>query len=592
MSIKRKKRGESVKEDAFSRILESSATAENEKPNKKEAKKCKKTGRKLKRAALIAAIIACFFLLLFCGIGLWGHFVSASEYNFPNLFLDGIDVGGLTKAQTLERLEKEDWDGRVGGEMTVNIPGDVSFKLSHVNSGARYSAEKAVDAAYAYGRSANVFNNLFTYLKRQIIPADVDMSGKTMNEDYIRGNLQRGLTLMEHATSKTGHSVDMDNGLLTMVKGAGTIKIDEQAFYGAIAQALLEGREEISAEDYVLPVQRPDFNKLYEELAVEPQDASFDEYFNVIPEVVGCSFDVKAAEKLWDAAGMGDEIKIPLTVTKPETDSEMLRGMLFRDNLGGQTTYYTWSSAERIGNIRLAAEKINGLVLLPGETFSFNETVGQRTEEAGFRLAGAYNDGQVVEAIGGGICQVSSTLYCAQMFAQLKTTNRVNHYFKVDYLDYGLDATVSWKNPDYKFTNSRDYPVKIVAFLDEENSALTVEIWGTDLDGSYVQVRHTSEPVYDEKWTDTLIGYSVRAFRDIYDAEGNLLNTVKEPGGVYYFHDEDIQWPPEKEKEEQSLSESMTEALEEFEKEQAVLVQGEGYLFDPDEYIGGYDIYA
>ena len=197
MSIKRKKRGEAASEDAFSRILES-APAETEKQNKKEAGKGKKTGRKLKRAALVAAIVACFFLLLFCGLGLWGHFVSASEYNFPNLFLDGIDVGGLTKAQTLELLEKEGWDERVGGEMSVKIPGDVSFKLNYVNSGARYSAEEAADAAYDYGRSANVFNNLFAYLKGHIIPADVDMSEKAMNEDYIRGNLQRGISLMEH----------------------------------------------------------------------------------------------------------------------------------------------------------------------------------------------------------------------------------------------------------------------------------------------------------------------------------------------------------------------------------------------------------
>lgn len=300
---------------------------------------------------------------------------------------------------------------------------------------------------------------------------------------------------------------------------------------------------------------------------------------------------MEAAKKLWLEAEPGEEIVIPLQKSLPEIDSEALRSLLFRDKLGSQTTYYTWSSANRIGNIKLAVDKINGYVMLPGDTFSFNETLGQRTEEAGFRLAGAYNDGQVVEAIGGGICQVSSTLYCAQMYSQLKTTNRVNHYFKVDYLDYGMDATVSWKNPDYKFTNSREFPVKIVAYCDEENSALTIEIWGTDLDGSYVQLRHTSEPVYDEEWTETLIGYTVRGYRDVYDAEGNWLKTINEPGGVYYFHEEDIQWPPEKEAQEKELLEGALDVLEELEKENAEGGDG-GYLFDPDEYIGGYDIYA
>ena len=586
MTKKRKKGGAAAQEDAFSRILDSAPENEkNDKPGKKPKKR-------MKKAVLITVIVACFMLLVFCGLGLWGWIISAGEYNFPNVELDGISVGGLTKAETLQRLEEKGWDERVAGEMTVTIPGEQSFELGYVSAGVRLSAEKAADAAYDYGRSANVFNNLFTYLKCHILPAQVDLSAQPINEEYIRANIERGIALMNRATAKTGHSVDMEKSVLTMVKGAGAIKLDEEALYNAIVQALWEGRESLSGEDYALPIERPDFDKLYKELAVEPVDAYFDEQFNIVPEVIGCSFDVEAAKKLWDVAKMGDTITIPLNITKPENNSESLRAMLYRDKLGGQTTYYTWSSANRIGNIRLAAEKINGLVLLPGETFSFNGTVGQRTEEAGFRLAGAYNDGQVVEAIGGGICQVSSTLYCAQMFAQLKTTNRVNHYFKVDYLDYGLDATVSWKNPDYKFTNSREYPVKIVAFLDEENSALTVEIWGTDLDGSYVQIRHTSAPVYDEKWTDTLIGYTVRAYRDVYDANGNLLNTITEPGGAYYFHDEDIEWPPEKEREEKELLQGALDALEQHEKEQTVKVENEGYLFDEGEYTDGYDIYA
>ena len=589
MSILRKKKAAPPEEDAFTRILEEAAP-EKEKPNN-PPKKEKKQKSRAKKAVLTAVIVACFLLLLFCGLGLWGWFISTGDCNFPNVYLDGIEVGGLTKTETAQRLEEKGWDERVSGEMTVSIPGEVSFKLNFVGAGARLSAEKAVEAAYDYGRSENLFKTLFTYIKCHIIPAEVDLSKTTINEDYIRGNIERGIALMNRATAKTGRTVDMEKAELKMVKGAGAIKLDEEALCAGIIQALKEGREEFSGEEYALPIERPDFDALYKELAVEPADAYFDENFEVVPEVTGCSFDVSAAQKLWDNAAVGDEIVIPLTVTKPETTAETLRGMLYRDKLGGQTTYYTWSSANRIGNIRLAAEKINGLIMMPGDVFSFNETVGQRTEEAGFRLAGAYNDGQVVEAIGGGICQVSSTLYCAQMYAQLKTTNRVNHYFKVDYLDYGLDATVSWKNPDYKFTNSRDYPVKLVAFLDEENSALTVEIWGTDLDGSYVQVRHTSEPVYDQKWTGTLIGYTVRAYRDIYDAEGNWLNTVSEPGGVYYFHDEDIDWPPEKEQEEKALLEGALDVLNEYEQEQSVVIEDEGYLFDPDEYLG-YDIYA
>lgn len=287
----------------------------------------------------------------------------------------------------------------------------------------------------------------------------------------------------------------------------------------------------------------PDFEELYRELAVEPVDAYFTETFEVVPEVVGCAFGVEQAAELWKAAKVGEQVVVPLTLTPPETTAADLQALLFRDVLGAQATSYAWSTPERIGNIELAASKIDGLILLPGESFSYNETVGQRTTEAGFRTAQAYSDGTVVEAIGGGICQVSSTLYAATMYARLKTLVRQNHYFKVGYIDYGLDATVSWGQPDFKFRNDRDYPIKIAAYTLPDDQALVVEIWGTDTDGVTVRLRHTADEVYDEEYTDVLIGYSIHTYGDLYDADGNYIDTMHENSGVYYFHDEDIDWP-------------------------------------------------
>lgn len=587
MINKRKKtKAEVSQDDAFSRLVDTA-------PGKEKDNKPKKTRSGSKKVLLVLIVLLSLALLALGGMGVAGYVISTADSNFPNVYIDGIDAGGLTKAQTVELLESRDWDERVGGELKVMLPGEVSFTLDFVSAGAQHSAQQAADAAYAYGRSSNILKNLFTYIKSYLVPVDVDMYEKALNADYIRTSAERALALMEKATAKTGYEADMDTGRLSMIKGAGEIKLDENALYSAVTQALKEGKAELEFDTLAQELKTPDFAKLYEEIAVEARNASFDEKFEIIPEIVGCSFDVDAARKLWDAADIGDEFIIPLQITQPEIDSESLQSMLFRDRLGSQTTYYTWSTAERIGNIHLAADKINGMIMMPGDVFSFNETVGQRTIEAGFRSASAYNDGQVVEAIGGGICQVSSTLYCAQMYAQLKTSYRVNHYFKVDYLDYGMDATVSWKNPDYKFTNSREYPIKLVAICDDESGALTIEIWGTDVDGSYVQLRHTSEPVYDEEWTETLIGYSVRGYRDIYDANGNWLDTKSEPGGVYYFHEEDIQWPTEKLKQEQELLEGALDVLEELEKENKDQAESEGgYLFDPDEYLGGQDIYA
>ena len=177
---------------------------------------------------------------------------------------------------------------------------------------------------------------------------------------------------------------------------------------------------------------------------------------------------------------------------------------------------------------------------MPGEVFSYNETVGQRTREAGFKEAAAYQDGEVVQEIGGGVCQVSSTLYCATVFANMETVEREAHYFLVNYLPPAHDATVSWPSPDFKFRNSRNYPIKIVANADPEELTLTMEIWGTDEDGSYVELTY-DRYYFTEDGGDVIIGWHVYGHKNVYDKDGNLIETIEEPDGIYHKHEEDIQ---------------------------------------------------
>ena len=120
---------------------------------------------------------------------------------------------------------------------------------------------------------------------------------------------------------------------------------------------------------------------------------------------------------------------------------------------------------------------------------------------------------------------------------------RTSHYFPVYYLGWGLDATVSWGGPDYKFKNSREYPVKLVATCDNEGKSITIEVWGTDVDGSYVELWHKMGCIFDDEYTDVIVGYGVSLYRSVYDKDGNFLYTVQEPYGIYNLHEEDIKWP-------------------------------------------------
>jgi hypothetical protein len=221
--------------------------------------------------------------------------------------------------------------------------------------------------------------------------------------------------------------------------------------------------------------------------------------------------------------------------------------MLFRDTLSEKTTTMYTSTNARINNISLAAAAINGTILNPGETFSFNGVVGKRTAEKGYQYAGAYVGGQDVPQIGGGICQCSSTVYYCALKANCEIVSRSNHMFAIAYLPLSLDATVDWGNIDFKFKNSRDYPIRIDAGV--TGKELTVEIWGTNSTGEYVELQsvcletipfetveeidETLAPGQQEKKVSGHTGYISEAYKLLYAADGTLISKTKISHDVY-----------------------------------------------------------
>ena len=161
----------------------------------------------------------------------------------------------------------------------------------------------------------------------------------------------------------------------------------------------------------------------------------------------------------------------------------------------GTYTTKTTSNKDRNENIRLASNALNGKILNPGEEFSFNDTTGARTTEKGYKPAGAYVNGVLVEEPGGGVCQVSSTLYNAVIFSGLKTTERHAHSYEPSYVTPGEDAMVSYGGPDMKFTNTSEFPIAIRASF--YNQELTISIYGVPILEEGVKVRMHSEKVSD-----------------------------------------------------------------------------------------------
>lgn len=154
-----------------------------------------------------------------------------------------------------------------------------------------------------------------------------------------------------------------------------------------------------------------------------------------------------------------NKVTVEVETTKPRVTKEALSKI--KGVMGTFSTNYSTSAPGRCNNIEIATKALNGTIVMPGETFSFNDVVGPRTVERGYQEAGTYVGNKVEPGIGGGICQVSTTLYRAAMKANLRSAERTNHSMVVGYAQPGLDATVSYGYLDYKFKNVYDFPIYI-----------------------------------------------------------------------------------------------------------------------------------
>ena len=248
----------------------------------------------------------------------------------------------------------------------------------------------------------------------------------------------------------------------------------------------IEGKEtsEIDIPVKNVKPENIDIEKIRDEIYKEAKDAVYDEKTSTLyTHVNGVDFKITIEEAKEILKEEKEEYHIPLEITKPDITTEKLGEEAFPAKISTFYTRYDASNKNRAKNIELATEIVNGTVIMPGEVFSFNKTVGPRTKAKGYELAGAYSLEGIVQSYGGGICQLSSTIYNSALYANLEIVQRYNHNFIVSYVDAGRDATVSYGTRDFEVKNSRNYAIKIKA--NALNGILTVEIWGIKEEEEY-----------------------------------------------------------------------------------------------------------
>ena len=494
-------------------------------------------------------MLASLALIVCAGAAVGGYLITNSPNNLPNVYIGEIYVGGMTREDTIKALEEGKWEETNGGTLHVTLPQDVSFDVDYLEAGLVLRNEDAAEQAFRYGHGDDWFENLFTYISDLLAPKDLGHAELTPDDGYIASRVNEAADRFDEITAGESYTVDQEKSKLVVVKGAGQVALDRSAIASRVREALVNGEKEL-VWDQVLTdaVTSPDFNAIAEEYSRESANAYYDpEKDEIIPEVMGVEIDAEAARKAWESSDIMETVEIPIKLIEPEITAESLREVLFHDKLGDCLTYLWGSTANRISNIRLACSRFDGMVLQPGEQFSYNDVVGERTAEAGFLPAPTYNGTAHEMGLGGGICQVSSTLYNAVLYANLQIDERVCHTMVVGYLPLGLDATVDWPSTNFAFTNNRDYPIRLKAGVDESGRSLTIEVWGTDVDGSHVDMLHYEWPAYDETYREKYglevkVGYGARSVRRVYDADGNYTD---EPDVFSYYHipDDEINWP-------------------------------------------------
>lgn len=459
-----------------------------------------------------------------------------------------IVVGIIALAFILKNVIFAD-DSKEPSSMLTEVQGSEGNKNDKNNNGITDEMQKTLDSEAFYegitidgvdisGKSKDEVKELFADKSGTDDKKDINISFKIDDETVaLNGNdvqFDNNLEEIIDEAYSIGRETDKagDDGLKEryseieeLLKNPKDFKIDEKVSKESISKAVHNALDKYVKEPVNAEVTGFDTETLT---------------FIVTESETGLKVNVdKVVDELTKAFETGDfskEITVETEVIEPEVSKEFLDGYLCKVS---STTSTTTSSSNRNNNIDLVCKKIDGLVLMPGESFDFNTFIGKRTAEAGFKEAGGIFDGKLIQELGGGICQANAMIYHSVTKADLKVDTRTCHTWPSDYVPTGTDATVSWGGPEFKFTNSSDYPIALHAYYG--NQKVTVEVFGRPLpDGQTIKLigevtSNVSSDKVEYVADNTLaVGKTVTersahnaikavSYKVYYDAEGNEI---------------------------------------------------------------------
>lgn len=439
--------------------------------------------------AMCIVFLATFFSILNMG----------STKIINNIYINGISVSTLSTEEARNKLEpilKEQLEKQVSikfedYEYTI-IPAEIDFS---------YELSEVLEEAYGCGRTGNILTNNFRILMSLFMKKEIE-APIVYNSNKLENIIENISVEIPNLVVDPTYYISGDQLIFT--KGSVGNTLDKETTKELIISAINEEKDTITLPVNKIEPKSVDIEKIHEEIYTEPQNAYVTkEPYSISVEKKGVDFAIslEEAKKLIEESEE-DEVYIPLKYTDAEITVADLGEDIFGNIISTCTTKYDVTNTNRATNLEIAINKINGTVLAPGEEFSFNKVVGERTVSNGFKEAVIYADGELDYGIGGGICQISSNLYNSVLNANLEIIERKNHSMTVNYIPIGCDATVAYGSIDFKFKNSRNYPIKIAATIN--SGVITVSICGVEEQNEYdnieIVVETTQKYDFDTKY--------------------------------------------------------------------------------------------
>lgn len=435
-----------------------------------------------KRAGIAAGIVGA--VLLACLV-VFGAFVYVYPNIFPNVTVGDISVGSMSQAQAQEAVAAQSGALYEGTVLSLEIYQD-SYEIPVETVLESIDAAQSAANAFAVGREGNPFQRMWQVAKALLSGGEARLAA-TVDEEGLSSALTEITDVA--LTEPSAATYEVQDTTMTIYAGKPGVQFDSVL----VEELLADKIRLMDFSAYVVDTELSDAPAIdIDQIAAEVigsavnATVSKEDGTTIIAETPGVDFDIEQAREII-GDGSQESYEIPITRTPATVTAADLAEKLFRDTLAQASTSLSESNVPRTNNVRLASAAINGTILNPGEEFSYNGVVGERSEARGYQPANAYANGQIVQEFGGGVCQPSSTLYMAVLRADLEVTERTNHSFTVAYTPLGEDATVDYGTLDFRFRNNTLYPIKIYA--EQTNGQMIMTIVGTKTSDKTVTTR-------------------------------------------------------------------------------------------------------